>query len=86
NALNKRLPIKKNKKFIPKAHFSSHSLSNYLSNPDIAILATLTKYIVGSTLPILQTCVQSHDDIYTIIDKIKFENAIATQVRVYLLQ
>ncbi|CAG8773689.1 21305_t:CDS:2 [Cetraspora pellucida] len=42
--------------------------------------------IVGSTLLALQTHVQSHNDIYTIINKIKSENAIALQVRVYLLQ
>ncbi|CAG8453696.1 11772_t:CDS:2 [Gigaspora rosea] len=99
NALNKRPSVKENKKFIPKSHLSSHPLSNYLSNPDIAILATLTQSdnqslgyssllgcVVGSTLPTSQTYVQSHDDVYTIIDKIKSENAIASQVRVYLLQ
>ncbi|CAG8523584.1 33939_t:CDS:2 [Gigaspora margarita] len=43
NALNKRLSFKENKKFIPKSHLSSHPLSNYLSNPDIAIFAMLTQ-------------------------------------------
>ncbi|CAG8509037.1 6911_t:CDS:2, partial [Scutellospora calospora] len=172
NALNKRPPVRENKKFIPKAHLSSHSLSNYLSNPDIAMLVSLTKSdesqpvsfwktlakigecsafhkkrafeglcevmveiakrheagkglqnltylekfsdfisilaslspraynlfrqnLAGKTIQNIrykiikfkyQTCVQNHDDIYTIVDKIQTKNAIASQVRVYLLQ
>ena len=48
--------------------------------------SSLLGCIVGSTLLLSQTYVTSHDDIYTIIDQIKENNAIATQVRVYLLQ
>ena len=46
--------------------------------------SSLLGCIVGSTLPLSQTYVTSHDDIYTIIDQIKENNAIATQVHVYL--
>ena len=48
--------------------------------------SSLLGCIVGSTLPLSQTYVTSHDDIYTIIDQIKENNAIAIQVRVYLMQ
>jgi len=48
--------------------------------------SSLLGCIVGSTLPLSQTYVTLHDDIYTIIDQIKENNAIAIQVRVYLMQ
>lgn len=42
--------------------------------------------IIGSTLPISETKVSNYEEVITIIDKIKAENAIAKQVRAYLLQ
>ncbi|CAG8739242.1 9490_t:CDS:2, partial [Gigaspora rosea] len=42
--------------------------------------------VVGSTLSTELTRVSIHEDIYQIVDMIKSHNAIASQVRVYLLQ
>jgi hypothetical protein len=42
--------------------------------------------IIGSTLPTLETKASNYEEIITIIDRIKDENAIAKQVRIYLLQ
>ncbi|CAG8774700.1 45195_t:CDS:2, partial [Gigaspora margarita] len=43
-------------------------------------------YIVGSTLLTKLTKVSSYEDIYKIIETINSHNAIASQVRIYLLQ
>lgn len=42
--------------------------------------------VIGSTLPVSETKVSNYEEVITIIDKIKVENAIAKQVRIYLLQ
>ena len=42
--------------------------------------------IVGSTLKLSETSVQTYDDIHKIINNIKQKKAIATQVRVVVLK
>ena len=42
--------------------------------------------VIGSTLPASETKVSNCEEVVTIIDKIKDENAISKQVRIYLLQ
>src|SRR5271156_3187732 len=42
--------------------------------------------VIGSTLPISETRVSNYEEVISIVDKIKAENAIAKQVRIYLLQ
>ena len=42
--------------------------------------------VIGSTLPVSETKVSNYEEVITIIDKIKAENTIAKQVRIYLLQ
>ncbi|CAG8851332.1 18695_t:CDS:1, partial [Gigaspora margarita] len=42
--------------------------------------------VVGSTLLTELTKVSTYEDVYRIVDMIKSHNAIASQVRVYLLQ
>ncbi|CAG8559008.1 22567_t:CDS:2, partial [Gigaspora rosea] len=48
--------------------------------------SSLYGYIVGSTLSTELTKVSSYEDIYQIVNTIKSQNAIASQVRIYLLQ
>ena len=48
--------------------------------------SSLLGYIVGSTLLSSEVKVANNTDIYNVIDLIKQQNAIATQVRLYLLQ
>ena len=42
--------------------------------------------VIRLTISISETKVSNYEEVITIIDKIKIENAIAKQVRIYLLQ
>lgn len=42
--------------------------------------------VIGSTLSTSETKVSNYEEVISVIDKIKTKNAIAKQVRIYLLQ
>ncbi|CAG8813899.1 13705_t:CDS:2, partial [Cetraspora pellucida] len=67
------------------SEYALHDISLCYKNVVQLGYSSLLGCIVGSTLPALQTRVQSHNNIYTIIDKIKSKNAIASQVRILLV-